>query len=356
MQMSGLLKAFPPAELLQWAHNDGVTGTLVIRRSSREKRILLRNGKIVGCVSNERFEFYGQFLLASGFVSEHQLLMALSHCEESKPKVRLGEALIDLGILDEPQVVRSLVMQTEQSILDLFLWPRGVFFLLEDEPDSPKLEIPPIDPMRLVLEGVRQIDEIARIRARLPHDSVILKPGPAWPGEELPHLAARIVGVFRRGTDLDDLHGATGGGYCQFLTETDQLLEAGVFEIESLGEPEPETNTLSLLDLMLDRIHEERRATVGVTVGMPLAVFGQLFALWLDANGEQPDPETALGKFAAKLNGRTHLSTALSRNPRARDEELEWLWLQIGSRRLILLPKAIDEATRERLIDAGSSG
>lgn len=355
MQMSGLLKTFPPAELLQWAHNDRLTGTLVIRRSSREKRILLRDGKIVGCISNERFEFYGQFLLASGFVSEHELLMALSHCEESKPQVRLGEALVDLNILDEPEVIRSLVKQTEQSILDLFLWPRGVFFLLEDPPDTPKLEMPPIDPIRLVLEGVRQIDEVERIRSRLPHDGVMLKPGPEWPGEELSHLSTRIVGVFRKGTTLDDLHGATGGGYCQFITETDQLLQAGVFEIESLGEPEPETKTLSLLDLMLDRIHEERQATVGVTVGMPLAVFGQLFALWLDGDAEAPDPSTTLGKFAARLNGRTHLSTVLSRDREKRDEELEWLWLQIGNRRLMLLPKAIDKAKREQLIDAGGA-
>lgn len=352
MQMSGLLKAFPPAELLQWAHNDRLTGTLVIRRSSREKRILLREGKIVGCVSNERFEFYGQFLLAAGFVSEHQLLMALSHCEQNELQPRLGEALVDLEILDESEVVRSLSMQTEQSILDLFLWPRGVFFLLEDEPETPKLEMPPIDPIRLVLEGVRQIDEVERIRARLPHDGVVLKPGPAWPGEALSHLATRIVGVFKTGTNLDDLHGTTGGGYCQFLTETDELMRAGVFEIESLGEPMPETQTLSLLDLMLDRIHEERQATVGVTVGMPLAVFGQLFALWLDTGTEAPDGATVVGEFSDKLDGRSRLSTVLSRDKKARDEELEWLWLQIGRQRLMLLPKPIDRATREEPLEA----
>jgi len=356
MQMSGLLKAFPPAELLQWAHNDRLTGTLVIRRSSREKRILLRDGKIVGCVSNERFEFYGQFLLASGFVTEHQLLMALSHCEESTPPRRLGEALVELEILDEPTVVKSLSMQTEQSILDLFLWPRGVFFLLEDEPDKPKLEMPPIDPIRLVLEGARQMDEVARIRGRLPHDGVVLKPGPTWPGVELTHLATRIVGVFKPGVDLDTLHGATGGGYCQFLTETDLLMQAGVFEIDRLGEPEPETQTISLLDLMLDRIHEERQATVGVTVGMPLAVFGQFFALWLDNDAEGPDDSTSIGKFAAKLNGRTHLSAVLSGDHKTRDEELEWLWLQIGRRRLLLLPKAIDRETNARLIEAVHPG
>jgi hypothetical protein len=347
MNMSGLLKTFPPAELLQWAHNDRLTGTLVVRRSSREKRVQLRDGKVVGCLSNERFEFYGQFLLAAGLVSEHQLLVALSHCEESTGKTRLGEALVELGILDEEAVVQSLVTQTEQSILDLFLWPRGVFFLLDDEPVEPKLPIPPIDPIRLVLEGVHQIDEVARIRTRLPHDGVILQPGPAWPGEGLSHLGARIVGLFAPGKTLSEMHDATGGGYCAFLGEADHLLQAGVFEIGSLGEPAPDTQTLSLLDLMLDRIHEERQATIGVTVGMPLAVFGQLYALWLDSDDEStPGAALPTKDFTRKLDGRHRLSSFLSIERQVRDEQLEWLWLQIGNRRLVLLPKPASQALR----------
>ena len=340
MQMSGLLKAFPPAELLQWAHNDRYTGTLVVRRSSREKRVLLREGKVVGCLSNERFEFYGQFLLAAGFISEHQLLLALSHCEEHALQPRLGEALIELDILEEDKVLESLTMQTEQSVLDLFLWPRGVFFLIDDEPPASKLDIPPLDPVHLVLEGVRQIDEVARIRSRLPHDGVLLKPGPAWPGQNLEPLPTRIVGCFKPGITLAELHETTGGGYCQFLTETDGLLQAGVFAIESLGEPRPETQSLSLLDLMLDRVHEERQATVGATVGMPLAVFGRLFPLW-DGDAGSLDAQVSheIRTFASLLDGTSRLSTLLAVDPTRREEQLEWLWLQIGNGKLALLPQ-----------------
>jgi hypothetical protein len=351
MQMSGLLSAFPPAELLQWAHNDQITGTLVLRRSSREKRILLRNGRIVGCLSNERYDFYGQFLLAGGYVTEHEMLMALSACEESQEGLRLGEALTQLGILDEETVVKTLLVTTEQAIIDVFLWPRGVFFLLEDEPAPAKLEMPPIDPITLVLEGVRQIDEVGRIRERLPHDAVILAPGPAWPGEGLPKLAQRITGVFEPDQTLSDLHEATGGGYCQFLTETDRLLQAGVFEIDTLGDPDPDTNTLSLLDIMLDRVQDDRQATIGATVAMPIAVLGQLYPLWLD-HGDESAQQQVLGNlkdFALGLDGSRQLDGLLSAEPRTRDEQLEWLWLRMGGRRLVLLPHAADEVLRARL-------
>jgi hypothetical protein len=122
MQLSGLLTTFPPADLLQWAHNDQVTGTLVLRRSSREKRVLFRRGKVVGCLSNERFDFYGQHLLAHGYISEPELLVALSECEE-RGGLRLGQALLRLELLDEETVMETLAEQTRQAVIDLFLWP-----------------------------------------------------------------------------------------------------------------------------------------------------------------------------------------------------------------------------------------
>jgi Domain of unknown function (DUF4388) len=354
MQLSGLLSTFPPAELLQWAHNDQLTGTLVLRRSSREKQVLFRKGKIVGCLSNERFDFYGQHLLARGYVTEPELLVALSECEE-RGGLRLGQVLIRLGLLDEPTVIATLVEQTEQAVMDLFIWPRGVFFLLEDEPPQRELEFPGIDPIGLVLEGVHQIDEINRIRQRLPHDGVVLRKGPRWPGNELSPLGRRIVGVFRADMALRDLHEAAGGAYCPFLTETDELLRTDVFAVERLGEPTPDTVSLSLLDLMLDRVQEERQAAVGATVSMPLAVLGQLYPLWLEHGSPAAASEVAaIRELARGLDGRRKLGHLLSGDPAAREEQLEWLWLRIGSRELVLLPSPAGPSIRAHLA-AGAS-
>ncbi len=349
MQMSGLLKAFPPADLLQWAQNDRITGTLAIRRSSREKRVLLRDGGIVGCLSNERFDFFGQYLLATGYVEENELLRALSACDESQTGLRLGEALVELDIMTEEQVVQTLREQTEQAIIDIFLWPRGVFFLLEDPPPQAKIEFVPIEPISLVLEGVRQIDEVERIRARLPHDYVVLKKGPRWPGEELGHLGRRITGVFRPDLTLIDLHEATGGGYAQFLAEADQLVQDEVLAIDRVGDPAPDTITLSLLDIMLDRIQDERQATIGATLPVPMAALGQMYCLWLDHDRPAAIDKVpaALRGFAERLDGSLRLAALLSADPEAREEQLEWLWLNVGNRRLVLLPHAVDEGVRD---------
>ena len=60
MELSGRLVSFPINELLTWAVNDRRTGSLVLRRSSREKRIYFRDGEIVACLSDSTEEFYGQ--------------------------------------------------------------------------------------------------------------------------------------------------------------------------------------------------------------------------------------------------------------------------------------------------------
>ncbi|MDH3404066.1 MAG: DUF4388 domain-containing protein [Acidobacteriota bacterium] len=351
MQMSGLLETFPLADLLQWAGNDRLTGTIVLRRGAREKRILLRGGRVVGCLSNERHEFYGDLLLANGLVTESQLLTALSLCTEHRSQIRLGEALIQLGILDREAVVESLVARTEQSILDVFLWPRGVFFVLRDEPPVAPIEIPPIEPMRLVLEGVRQIDEVRRIRMRLPHDGVVLKRGTAWPGVDLSPLGRRIVTVFEPNSTLARLHEAAGGGYCAFLAEADGLLQGAVLAIDHPGEPTSDSQTISLLDLMLDRIQEERQAVVGGTVAMPLSALGELYPLWLDRDDPVAGARLAapMRGFAASFDGTRKLAALLSGDLRRRDDELEWLWLQIGARRLVLMPDAVDDELRRRI-------
>ena len=57
MEFSGRLASFPIAELLTWAANDRRTGALVLRRTSREKRIYFEGGEIVACLTDSTTEY-----------------------------------------------------------------------------------------------------------------------------------------------------------------------------------------------------------------------------------------------------------------------------------------------------------
>src|SRR6185436_20310056 len=106
MEFSGRLTAFPPADLLQWAKNDRRTGALVVRKSDREKRVYFHQGEVVGALSTDPAEFYGQHLLLAGHLTERQLFEALSHCTVSGK--RLGGTLSELGFLSPELIQKTL--------------------------------------------------------------------------------------------------------------------------------------------------------------------------------------------------------------------------------------------------------
>src|SRR5262245_15183245 len=126
MEFSGRLAAFPPGDLLQWARNDRRTGALVVRRTDREKRVYFSAGDVVGCLSTNPDEFYGQYLLVNGHLDQRQLLAALSQCTSTGR--RLGAVLLDQGLLSPEAVQQTLRRQIEDLVCDLFLWERGVFY------------------------------------------------------------------------------------------------------------------------------------------------------------------------------------------------------------------------------------
>ena len=54
------------------------------------------------------------------------------------------------------------------------------------------------------------------------------------------------------------------------------------------------------------------------------------------------------------LDGTRKLATVLTDEARTREEQLEWLWLCIGARRLVLLPHAVDDMPRRVLTAAAA--
>src|SRR3954451_19483863 len=175
MEFSGRLAAFPMADLLQWARNESCTGALVIRRSQREKRVYFSTGEVVGCISNDPGEFYGQYLLLQGQLDEGQLSQGLSICMTRS--VRLGVALREMGLLPPEVIQQTLRAQIEDQICDLFLWKRGVFYFVAELPPEEEILPQPINVLGLVMEGGRWLDETSRIRRVLVHDEVVLVRG-----------------------------------------------------------------------------------------------------------------------------------------------------------------------------------
>lgn len=340
MEFSGRLTSFSIGDLIQWAGQERRTGALVVRRSRREKRIYFREGKVVACLTDNPAEHYGEHLMLHGYLKERQLIEALTYCSHNKE--RLSVALVELGLLPDETVERTLRERVHDAVCDLFLWKRGVFFFEADPPPEEEVLQSPLDTMGLVLEGTRWIDEYRRIRQVLPHDNVVLRRGPSWPPENPAPLEQRIARSVEDGKDLSELYRETRGSYYRFLEAAFRLCLEEVLDIATVGEPTAaETADLSIADLLLEQASEEDRALYSRRrLGLPLDVLERLHPLWVTQPGEDEMTELSepLRTMARALDGESPLGALLDDDPDLETRQLDFLQLELRRGRLALLP------------------
>lgn len=345
MEFSGRLSAFPPANLLQWASQERRTGALVVRRTRCEKRVYFRDGKVVACLSTDPSEHYGQYLLLHGYLDEISFLRALRHCDETGR--RLGATLVELGLLDQRQVERSLHGRIVDAVCELFLWPRGVFFFLAEPPPEEEIPPRPIDTMALVMEGTRWVDELARIRRVFVHDHVVLRRGPTWPAPSLTPLERRICAAADGTRGLAAVHALVRGSHYRFLEAAYALCLREVLDIATITEiDEPVSTEIRVLDLLLEQAAEEERSLIAERRrAVPLAALTDLYPAWAgpapgaEAIGSEDSAADDLAAFRARLDGRTTLGDALSADPGLRERELELFEVALARDRLALFPE-----------------
>lgn len=173
MGIRGNLKTMALPDVLQWLSNANGTGILHVRHTSRGigKRIFFRDGTILSTASSDPREYLGQFLISRGYLTEEQLNMAME--TQFQTKIMLGKILIMCGILDEAELKKMLVLKAEESLYDLFLWGEGEFHF-EDKPAIEEDLVPiSLDAMSLIMEGMRRMDEWARIRQSIPSPRMV---------------------------------------------------------------------------------------------------------------------------------------------------------------------------------------
>jgi Domain of unknown function (DUF4388) len=348
MDFSGRLAAFPPGDLLQWARNDRRTGALVVRRSDREKRVYFHAGEVVGCLSTNPDEFYGQHLLVNGELDQGQLLRALS--QSTRGGRRLGAVLLELGYLTPEGIQETLRRHIEELVCDLFLWDRGVFYFRAEMPPEEEILPEPLHTVGLAMEGARWRDEHARIRRVLVHDDMVLARGER-PAEELSPLKGRILAAVDGERTVGDLYRAIRGSYFRFLQAAFQLCVDSMLDIAAVGE-EAEgrgTHEVSVYDLLLEQATEEQVLVARRHMAVPLDLLERSYPVWVgEPTAEEKERmPTRARDFYARFDGRTSLGEAFSPDPRLRGREMDLLLLQLQKGQLALLPAPLEQLERQ---------
>jgi hypothetical protein len=355
MEFSGRLAAFPMADLLQWARNESCTGALVIRRSQREKRVYFSAGEVVGCMSNDPAEFYGQYLLLHGHLDAGRLSQALSFC--TSQGVRLGMALREIGMLPPEVIQQTLRAQIEEQICDLFLWHRGVFYFVAELPAEEEILPEPINVLGLVMEGGRWLDEISRMRRVLVNDDVVLQRGELADrrGPDRSPLERAILAAVDGEHTLGEVFQRVKGSYFRFLEATYRLCIARALDVTEVPDSVDLGNTheLSVYDLLLEQATEEQVLVAGRQMAVPLDLLERSYPIWVEepATEERTRMPARVRDFYSHLDGKTTLGQAFSSDPRQRGREMDLLLLQLEKGRLAILPASLEdiEARAEKL-------
>ncbi|HUG54400.1 MAG TPA: DUF4388 domain-containing protein [Vicinamibacteria bacterium] len=166
MALTGNLRTMELPDVLQWISSGRKTGTLHLERRSVEKRIYFQEGGIYTSWSNDPRESMGQFLIRDRLVTEEELFKAMLRSEEEGRM--LGVVLLADGVVGEEEIRRSLKSKAEESIYDLFLWPEGKFEFKDGEMAASDLIPIELEVTHAIMEGIRRVDEWARIRSVFP--------------------------------------------------------------------------------------------------------------------------------------------------------------------------------------------
>jgi hypothetical protein len=240
MPLVGTFSTMSLSDLLQWLGTAGKTGTLRVERDRATKGVRVREGRVVGCSSDDPPQRLGQFLLSRKKINEEQLRQALTIKEETSGF--LGQTLVEMGALTSDDLREELTAQVEEIIYSLFDWGNAVFRF--EETVDERVDAFPVD-LRIddiLLRGLQRVDEMEHIRSVLHDPGIVLRytskpPGPEIFGDETSRLMYSSIDGERTLADiLLHVHG-TEFQVKSFLFELHEKGYVEIATVKSLASP-----------------------------------------------------------------------------------------------------------------------
>jgi hypothetical protein len=197
LALSGDFATMPFADLLQWLGDSRRSGVLAVALDFEERYLRFEGGKIAAYGSDDPMaRDLGRLCLGRGLVDEPMLMKALA--TQSVSHMPLSDVLIAVGAVSSEALEGTVRRHVEETVLGLFLWPDGRFFLSDSPTPEAEAWMPPeyeladpLDTRGVLLEGMRRLDEWKRIVKVLPSDdALVLALGPAADLPILEEIAA----------------------------------------------------------------------------------------------------------------------------------------------------------------------
>ncbi|MEW6774976.1 MAG: DUF4388 domain-containing protein [Bdellovibrionota bacterium] len=130
------------------------TGVLSMERQYMTRTIYFVQGVPVFIASASRQENLGRLLVEKGRITEEDYVNATRLMQEKK--IRQGEALVELGILDNQELYAALQEQAREKLVQGFGWEEGHYSFSRTQTFLSNITLLELDPHAAVAEGVRR--------------------------------------------------------------------------------------------------------------------------------------------------------------------------------------------------------
>ncbi len=159
MKKEGELGQQDIADLVQELFQERFSGRIQLERADERVVITVEEGRLVFAASSDADRRLGPMLLRRGAITLRQMEEAV---RLQTPGKRFGTILVEQGHLEPKELVRGVVEQTRDIILQAFRWTAGAYRLQEGKPAGEEITLN-ISTPQLILDGISQIDAWSRV-------------------------------------------------------------------------------------------------------------------------------------------------------------------------------------------------
>lgn len=184
MDLQGNIENFGLPEIFHLLSSGQKTGTLGIQKGEEVAMVYFRDGQVFYAYGPRKMTRLGDLLVQQGRISPQQLEMALAEKGDTQGHRRLGEILLAKQWLSHDDLEAAVQHQVEEVIYEALRWEVGHFKFYEEQfPTDEEITIQ-ISTENLILEGVRRLDEMGRIKTSLPPFDSVIRLAPSEDGRK----------------------------------------------------------------------------------------------------------------------------------------------------------------------------
>ncbi len=168
MSFAGNLKTVSLPDMFQLIFSSKMTGNLTVSKEKAKRQIFFRNGMLIYAMSTDEQDLFGNILLKKGRISREELNKVLVGQKGGK---KIGAILVEKNLFTREEVIDCLKIQIEEIVYGLFGWKDGEFEFHQGQTPPEDAIQTEINPMNIIMEGTRRIDEWEELKKVLPSDS-----------------------------------------------------------------------------------------------------------------------------------------------------------------------------------------